>query len=715
MTMKSIVGDLAASIRSNVEAVGLRGRKDITTLAVSRESMDDAGLQAAVLAAESLDSTVNTCIEAALSKEGMGITAAQRAAANSIARLALDPRSGMNAIAQARMPGASKNVPVLSVEQMGVFDAIDGSTLSAEAYDDQAINNALYLSVAYNLFAAKQDSFGEAFFPTIAIDPTMSGITIGTEVTSLYKDAQRTIDGGANRSKFEKVSLAKAIYDNNLLGVDRNRVIPISRAENATLLLTALDNVDPETGETTAPILIGKEVNLLALSQTAASLAKGVMDSTDALDRTVNMKNVIIKIFATIAATPTTEYLRIPVGMLPHSNFTYTTQGEAKDLAMAFDTSEVVINVGTNKQWNGATSAVLAELAAGYKIKLRIKLTGDGNTQYGDIATYANAFEIVSVADAGGNLVTSGADYDAIVAQFADWAIAGVELDAFTTNSNLRATGQLVTIDKYEQVYNVPVRSGITVTMPVGSNGNDDSRLVGQIQTTGFRMSLDAVKTLVDFTTNLDALTNNGAETNIAIMGVGRHHVDAYYSGATLDLAALVDSESSSERSSDIREALIARIRDEVLRAFSQSKVNVAHSMIRGEDAKVGVVIGTSARVKNYLTEGNSDVIELGADFIAKVVSTPNQSVGDNMYITFSDHLGSERNSAVDPISFGNCVWAPTITTDVAVSQGGATSRRFQTHPRFLHIVHLPVMIKLSVTNIETVLGKVTRNTHAIA
>jgi len=720
MSLKKITHNLLGELRDSIGKQGLNGRKDIGTLALSTESMDDASRSSAVAARDTLEDVIASSIDLVLGNESaaMVLTSAQRDAARQIASLAIDPAAGMQAIANGSAPKASSGALSVEAQDLGITDLADATSLSTEAFDGQSMNNAMYFSIAYNLFAAKQDAFGETFFPTISIDPAMSGAIVSTEVTSLYQNFDRLNDGSANRAKFKKITLAKAIYDNNLFGGDRNKAVPVSRAASAANLIPALAYVDTSTGAniTTAPLAIGKEINLLGISQTDAMLAKGSMDAFDSLDRTINLKSVIISLQATLAGVSTTEHFRVPVGMLPGSNFTYTTQGHDKDLNLSFDSVDVAFLTSSTVTIDGTTSAILASLPAGHRVKIHLKVTGDGNTQYGDVAVYATVAAVDSILDAAGtSLVSTAADYVTIDGVFTSMAVEGYELDAYLTNSNLRKEGQLVTIDRFEQVYNVPVRSGVSVVMPINSGANDDSRLVGQVQATGFRTSLEAVNTLVSFTDNLGILTSNGANTDITLMGVGRHHVDAYFSDAVLDMALIVDSESSASRNEDICAALIGRIRNEVQLAYVQSKYNTAHAMIRGNnEAPVGVIIGTSARVKSYLCGSGDDTIELGGNFVAKVVATPNVGVGDNMYITFSDHASTTRNSEVDPSSFGTCFWAPTITSDVAKTVNGATVRSFQTFPRFIHIVNLPIMIRLNVTNLNSVLGKIAQNRHTV-
>jgi len=726
MNLKDLTSGLIGELRGSVSKLGLDNRKDISKLHLSTESMDSSSHSAAEAAAASLDETVESCINLVLGAESATVTPAQRSAARRIAALAIDPVVGMEAIRTAKSPAAGSSAVSVSAEDMGVIDAVGDAVLTTEAFDGQSTNNALYFSVAYNLASAKQDALGELFFPTLTIDPTQSGIAVSTQVTSLYQNVIRNNTGASSRAGFNKVTLAKAIYDNNLFGGDRNRVVPVNRPAAAANLLTALATVDNTSGSpiNTAPLVIGKTIGLLEISQTDAQLAKGAMDTSDALDRTVNLRHVIVSLTANLvpagapagtAAAPVTEYFRIPVHMFPGSNFTYTPSGHDKDLQLAFDSQDIVLDTAGAVTWNGTASAIMASLPAGFKIRVHMKLTGDGNTQYGDVSVYSTVAALVDVLDPAGNVLPAAdPNFTAINTVFNSLTVNGYDLEAYTTNSNLRKEGRTVTIDNYEQLYSVPVRSGITVNVPVNSSGADDSALIAQIQTTGFRMSLEAVNTLVSFTDNLGLMTANGTNTNVPTNGVGRYHVNTFFNEQNLDLATIVDSESSATRVEDIRAAMVNRIRDIINVAYIQSTYNVVHDMMNGFGSKVGVIIGTSSRMKSYLCADGSDTIDIGGNFVVKVADSANAMIGDSLYITFSNHMSSKRNTELDPISFGVNLWAPTIATDVAKTVNGATVRSYQTTPRFLHVVNLPIMIRMNVTNVAGVLGKLAEYYHVV-
>ena len=76
--------------------------------------------------------------------------------------------------------------------------------------------------------------------------------------------------------------------------------------------------------------------------------------------------------------------------------------------------------------------------------------------------------------------------------------------------------------------------------------------------------------------------------------------------------------------------------------------------------------------------------------------------------------FNNERNTVVNPLNFGNLVWAPTIATDVIRTVNNSTRRDLMTMPRYSHIVNLPILLEFNVSDIENVVGKVTINNHVV-
>jgi len=715
---KQLIKDMLSTLATNIQGENLNNRREIATYAISSESMDAASKESATVLSEKLSDTVDRTLNMVLSSEefaGLDFTQAQYKAAKQIAALALDPAAARDSMVNPKQVTANGQFDVIGADVLGVEDMLDAATLSTEAYDGQATNNAIYFSIVSSFMAATQDKFGEAFFPTIVIDPVISGASIECEFTSLYNEITRSTDGTPDKNKFNKTPIVKAVYDNDLFGHDKNKVIPVVRPENNGVLLPNIVEFVESNGTeeiTTAPLAFGKTIGLLGISQTDAQLAKGVMDNTDALDRRL----VLDKVFFSLtgdndgddSTDPVTEYFATPVSMFPHSNFTYTTQDHNKDLGLTFSTEYVQLVTGSTTTVTGAASGILDQLDPGYTIRLRMVLHGDANTQSGDIAVYASTMELVEVKDSAGNVLPStSSEYATIKAVIDSVKLEGYTVEAYRTVSNLRTRGQLVTTDRYTQIYTVPLRSGVSVLAPVNNatgDDNDAARLTSQITYAGIKTSIDAVKTLVNYADMLNNVTNNGVASSAALMGVGQYFVDAYYNEVILDMPSHIDSIKSSDRLADIKAVLVNRIKDEVINMAIKSNYAVANQVLNGNvGGKISVIIGTDPITANYIT-GTDGAVDLGTDYEAVVVSTPNQLVRNKIFITFGV-FDSNRNTKANPLNFGQCFWSPTITTDVVRTVNGSTSRELTSMNRYLHVCNLPVLTTIVATNLQDTLG----------
>lgn len=719
MSMKKLIAGVITQTRETVKANNLGSRKEVTDFAFSAEGLEDSVRKSAEITSGSLREAVDSAMALVLGSEDFKsakLTFAQKDAASKIAAIAINPISAI---------GYMKNLKqgtgiIISAEAMGIDDALDSETLSIEGFDGQAISNALYFSIAFNLGAARQDAFGEAFFPTITMDPTQSGITVDTEFTSLYTDFDRSIAGTPDAKKFNKKPLVKAIFDESIFGTERNKVIPVLRDENKALLLETEQYTDTKTGVdiVSAPLLFGKTIGLLGLSQTDAMLAKGMFDSTDALDRTIKLEKVYYSLTGKNQQNETvTETFRTDVSILPGSNFIYSVQDHFKAMSLSFSSEGFVISTSETRTSKAATSGILAALPSDHIIKLGVKIHGEANTQAGDVSVYASNVEVVEIRNAAGDVIApSSAEYVAIAAVLSTVKLSGYTLEAYRTNSNLRTRGQLATSDKYSQTYNVPLRSGNTMLFPVNNTGhvdNDAIKLAGQVQVANMKCSVAAVRTLLDTASTLKSVTMNGLDSSVEILGIGRWHVSTYYKENSIDISNFIDSIKSSERLVDIKAALVNKIREEVLVAYIASNYNVAFEAADGSmGAKPTVIIGTDVKIRQYLANGDGTV-SLGDEFETVVVSTQNPAMAGKIFITFGV-FGENRNSSVNPLNFGNMVWRPTITTDINRSNGSAVVRELHNVPSFLHFVNLPILSVLNVTGIGSAIGKVALNFRTV-
>ena len=717
--IRSIFDELATraagvNVDANIASKYSLSQESLTTAEKQRAETDRASLMSTI------DDTL-TSIAAPLSAEGASISSASINAAKKIAMLTMCSAESLKENFANFKSTSEAGVATIGSE-LFADDVVEATDLSREAFDGMQTHNALYFSVAYNLLASRQDEFGEAFFPTIVIDPLQSGLVVeNTFAVLMNPNITRTARN--DKAKYNKVNIVKIMYDNSVLTLDKNKCIPVYKNDGSLddLFLKDFKSVNKETGEdiVTAPLKVGEKISMLGISQTESMLAKGEMDNTDALDRSIQLRRVYYTINGKKAGDQdAVETFFFDASAFAYNNFVAAPQGHGKDMVLNFSTAALEINVDTIKTANGTPSEIFTALnQPGIKIKVEVRLSGSANTEYGDVEIYGNTMNIVEVRNATGDILPSDDQIATNVKKFlAKLEIVGYTLDAYRTNSNLRTMGHLITIDRYKQEYQIKLRSGMNMMAPTNNEtgrDNDIDYLNTQIQTTQLRTSADAVLTLTRYAEFLRNSISSGVAKDLETSGIGRFSVHPYYKNISLNLSDYVDSLKSVDRLEDIRSAILNKINDEVVQMDINSNYGAAHRVANNNIPTVKtIIIGTDPRIKHYLA-GKEDRIKLSSEVEAIVVSTYNYDIAGKIFVTYGV-FNNERNTVVNPLNFGNLVWAPTIATDVIRTVSNSTRRDLMTMPRYSHIVNLPILLEFNVSDIENVIGKVTINNHVV-
>ena len=717
--IKSIFDELATrgagiNVDANIASKYSLSQESLSTAEKQRAEQDRASLMSTI------DDTI-TSIAAPLSAEGASISSASINAAKKIAMLTMCSAESLKENFANFKSTSEAGVATIGSE-LFADDVVEATDLSREAFDGMQTHNALYFSVAYNLLASRQDEFGEAFFPTIVIDPLQSGLVVeNTFAVLMNPNITRTARN--DKAKYNKVNIVKIMYDNSVLTLDKNKCVPVYKNDGSLddLFLKDFKSVNKETGEdiVTAPLKVGEKISMLGISQTESMLAKGEMDNTDALDRSIQLRRVYYTINGKKAGDQdAVETFFFDASAFAYNNFVAAPQGHGKDMVLNFSTAALEINVDTIKTANGTASEIFTALnQPGIKIKVEVRLSGSANTEYGDVEIYGNTMNIVEVRNATGDVLPSDNEVVTNVKKFlAKLEIVGYTLDAYRTNSNLRTMGHLITIDRYKQEYQIKLRSGMNMMAPINNEtgrDNDIDYLNTQIQTTQLRTSADAVLTLTRYAEFLRNSISSGVAKDLETSGIGRFSVHPYYKNISLNLSDYVDSLKSVDRLEDIRSAILNKINDEVVQMDINSNYGAAHRVANNNIPTVKtIIIGTDPRIKHYLA-GKEDRIKLSSEVEAIVVSTYNYDIAGKIFVTYGV-FNNERNTVVNPLNFGNLVWAPTIATDVIRTVSNSTRRDLMTMPRYSHIVNLPILLEFNVSDIENVIGKVTINNHVV-
>lgn len=674
-------------------------RAGITGAALSMESISDAQKHELQTAHGSLSAALET-----LAKD-MGfstvVTEAQTDAALVAGLVSGDVRAFLKHPVTQPMV-STESMHVVSIP--GISDSFEKRSLSVEAYDEKDNRNAAVYSIMYNMVAARQDEFGEAFFPTITVSPDNIGLAVSIRLFQVYDEFKRNISGALDQ--YNKKNIIRALIDPTILKNDQTRIIPVWRNEakdNFTDVALIPKRSIVHEGETidTSPLNPGKKFSLLGLSQTDTLLASGVMDMTDSIDPAVVLSALYIKVGADI--------IKFNTESLPLSTFAPAAQGLHRLMNLNFASTSLMINKDT-KLVDGAALGALAAIADDDLIvRVEVNATGNVNVELGDTQVFGNTASIFQVQSAETQEtmdLTTGAG-KAIADLFVDAKIIGYDLRAYRTNLNRRQRGQFLDVTFFQQMYSVPLRAPITVIRPVTSDGQTDSSdLAGLITATHIRTSNAAVGALIDASNQLNEYVDSRDTAGMGpdVLGVGRFLVRAAYQRDTLDVATTIDSLTSSDRIEDLRSLLVNRLRSMAYDLYVESGYKAAADAYFGGASKAPtVIIGTDPIIARYLiVEG--DLRTLGPDFDVRIVHTLDNRVTGKIFLSFGQ-FDSDLNSKPNPLHFGCMGWKPEMTLVLPISRDGQISKELTVQPSFLHIVNMPIMGELIVENINDVVA----------
>lgn len=644
------------------------------------------------------------------------LSLAQESAAVSAALLG----SNLQAYAGRRSPSmeslraaAAANGELVTV--VPVMESAD--RIALEAFDERANANAMVFSAAYNMQSAKQNEFGEAFFPTVTIAPDQVGFNVNVRLLFAYNEVTRSPSGSLNQ--FGRKNIIRAIIDASILAVDQTKLIPVYRSGGgasdssanfvAGIATTTLkvDNADLPT----RPLKIGAQFSLLGISQTDAQLAAGQQDQTDAIDSSVRLAAVYLRVTAQdaqAANASVTEYFKLDTKDLPTADFNAAVQGNSRTLTLRFSTKSLKLTKDT-KTTAGAASALLDAMTT-TTARLGVTLTGEVTQDTGDCFVQSTPVRIEAVNDAAGAALSTGSGAGAATAAIlADMEIVGYDLIAYRTNSNRRNRGKLIDIQHVNFLYTMPLLPPITALRPVSAQDSEDGNTLSTlVTTTRIQTSNAAVTALLNAQSILATHAKDAdaelVANNPTIFGAAALLINPAYAEANVDCTDFVDSLTSTARVEDLQAALINKIRDMGARLFVQSGYGPAlEAMYEGTPPKVTIIIGTDPIIARYLVL-TGDTRLTGEQFDYKIVASYDSRMAGK--IVFSFGLSDAFNSGVvNPLHFGNMGWRPELTLMLPMVRNGAQVMELTVQPSYRHVPNLPVMGSLTVTNIDKVVG----------
>jgi len=610
---------------------------------------------------------------------------------------------------------ASSNGAKASLESDGVV--IDTSVIgeadflpraAIESFDAASTEPKEKFAVMLTAASAKQDEALELFFPTIPVDAFSSAATVTVRLVQVMNSFKRPLDAAGN--KFNKIPLIKAASNPDIIDITKNELRPVYRPEAADLLVAEGRHKEIVGGEETevAPVKFGREINLLTLGATDAMLSRGALTDEDALDPRVQILSVVYQLTGKDSAgNEVTETFKFDLEGADVTFAPSPTGHEKKSLVLN-TTLVSTIDTTNTRTINGGESAILSALPQGYIAKIQYELSGRGDTQTGNIVVDLLRPTLEGVyTNSGMKLSTSDETYAKIKAVTDTFKALGYEVRGYTTNSNARVDGVILTSDGYTAIYNFAYRTGATVKYPIVNNGEagDANAAIDIAKGIIFKINASGFKTLHNF---VNYMKNNGEEVNLK--GVTNKFLTKGFVYDTLDMKEIVDGIESSNRERDIAGALLAKIRFAANKLLYHTNYGAALD-IEMPGVKPTLLIVTDNMIGAYLS---SIIDELSTEaFDVRFATTYNQSMRGKIIFSFGVFDGN-RNKAPNPFNFGQLFRAPDLVIPVVSTQSGSTAVRNTVMPKYLHVVNIPIIGEFEVTGLEDVLKKLTINMQTV-
>lgn len=712
--LQQLVNDISTVMKENgSDFVSTQHTKQICSM----ESLSPSELDSLNLSAQSIAETLRGTFET-LSDRGDALgfesLSPSQLEAGVIAAMAAGNPVGYARAALTNIAKSSNGIPVVSAESSGAYGRLDfRDDVSMEAFDEKALADMIPYSIAFNVQASRQDEFGETFYPTVVVSPDSGGLDITVDRTTVFNAVKHQVSG--KTTNFSQRNLVEAVSDASILADESTALVPYvhENGENehvfiAPALVAPTIRRIAGIDVTTAPMLIGQEVDLLGVSQHPQLVGAGIIDHTDAIDGRMYLDKVYMTLPA--GANPLVVpavAMKFDVSRLPRNAFNKSVEGAAREMTLNFRSEALVMNAGTTAVDGSAPAQLQLIRDLDYTVRLAINVTGHTHVEFGTVQVVSAPVSVVGIKDADGNDISMTAGQGlVIVTALAGITIAAYDLGASRTNSNRRTRGLLLNNIRETERFAIPLGAPISAPSPIGSD-RDARDLDSLIAAARIRNSNNAITTLLNYADTLRSYVQNRRLGHgvPSIEGVGRHLVVPFYEEKYLDLTEAMNSIRSKDRAEDISATLVNQIRDLAYRMYRDSAYQAALDASSVGAKKPVLVVGTdTVLARHLLVQGDNRTF--GTSFEnAKVVTSLDSRMDNKIVLTFARE---GNGGAPDPLSFGAHAWIPELTTSIMVARDGATYQEAMVQPRSRHINNLPIMAVINVAGLSDVMTTVT-------
>ena len=597
--------------------------------------------------------------------------------------------------------------------------SLDMSEISKESFDEKELNQFINYSIVFNVMASRQDDFNAAFFKALTNTPDEVGYRVTVRLEQVWNGAEHD-PSKAGETAFNYRNLVDALVHPEVLEDNATDVIPaVLEFENGAktnkdeffIIDGELDPVETKLEDVTvktAPLKIGRPHNLLKLSSIPELIANGLMNEKDSLDSRVALSAVYFK-------TADNKAIKFVTKDLPYTQFYKTPEGHFRSMALNYDGRFLLSKAVKTTKGEDLPADLKALQDAGYDVYLRVRVNGSIRVDSANVDLTAPELYVAEVFKDGVSVSLEDATLKPLLAKlkFGEDApalkVAGYDIEARRTNYNLRTRGRLIDSNEFAEQFVIPLRSPISIIKPIvgGDKANPDIKAL--INAARIQANNDGVKTILNYAALLKSVVTREGYTYMAdresIPGIGRHFIQPCYIEEDLHLPDLVNSVSSANRLADIQGGISTKVNEILGRVFAITNYQaVVEQMTGGSIGNITAVIGTDQRLPQYFAIQGDERLFQGR-VKHKVVATSNKHMRGKVVMTVTRDGASE---GPDPFSFGSFLWTPELMVSAQRTLGASTFQQHLIHPRYAHVVNLPIVVVLNITGIEEVTGEST-------
>lgn len=619
-------------------------------------------------------------------------TATQRMAALYAAGMTGNTRDSMNHMTA--MANKGDRDTIASADNVGRVAAM-------ESYDEKEARLSAIYTVAYNLSAARQDEFGEAFFRTIVVPPEQHGFYIQINLINLINAIRREASGA--KSDYNRVNIVHVIRNPDLINSESTILTPVYRADSQqnfvdSTLVTPQVIIQDNRPLTTSFLAFGKEFSLIGISQTDLQLDVAMADETDSIDTDIKLGEILLKVGDDI--------IKFDMRDFPQAQFVGSTQGDEQRMDLVFNTKDVRVDKLT-KRFDGSALTTLAVLDTGdWQVKLELDAYGFVIRDKGDTKLTKGDVKVSKIYDnTGKELALNDPAAAAVVALFDDAELFGYTLEARLTNLNQRHDGQLMETRSEKQSYAVPLLPPFKIRRPQGiGDATNASDVASLVTLTRAMASGKAVNELLRVRGMLERYRDDRSKlTDIPkVFGMARHLMQPFYDDAEIDIEKIVNSMNSSDLVANVQAVIVNALRDMIFRGIQESGYKAAADMLAGgESAPPNVIIGTDQTLARYLMI-TGDLRTMGPK-IGKViiVETQNEKMAGRILATLAQD--GTPDGVPHPLDFGFMAWKTELVVILPLHRNGANSKEVIVQPSFRHVHNMPFLVQVRPTNIDVI------------